>query len=186
VDHEFFNNEEVIDPDCLYDEIVQEIRNLPTHYREIIEDRIVDKMKYKDIAEKRGLKINTVRSRIHSAKKVIKNLWIEKKKKSGSNKNINILGVAILKLLDEDAPKAKKLVNADIKIISAKYGSEKAWVDVTDKCSKIFESNGEIKSCNHLGGDPCYGHRKKLILEYSIGGKTILMEVKEGNTFTLN
>src|SRR5574343_365565 len=54
IDYEFFSNEEIVQPDSLYSEVIEEIRNLPVHYRDIISDRVVDKMKYKDIAEKRG------------------------------------------------------------------------------------------------------------------------------------
>jgi len=185
-EYEVYSNEEVIHADSLYTEVLEEIRNLPEHYREIIEDRIVEKMKYKDIADKRGLKINTVRSRIHSAKKVIKNLWIEKKRKS-SSKTINILGVTILQLLGEDE-KPSKITHektSDISISQAKYGAGSAWYDVTDKVSKIYEERGEVKSSNRLGGDPCHGSAKVLIVEYNCGGESFIVEIKEGKAFSL-
>jgi RNA polymerase sigma-70 factor (ECF subfamily) len=99
-DYEFFEQPETMYADSVYSEVLDEIKNLPEHYKEVISDRILEKMKYKDIAEKRNLKINTVRSRIHSAKKVIKGLWLEKKK-DNSNKSINIVGVTVLDLLDK-------------------------------------------------------------------------------------
>ena len=184
-DYEIFSDEEIIQPDSLYDEVLQEIKNLPVHYREIIEDRIVDKMKYKEIADKRGLLINTVRSRIHSAKKVIKNMWIEKKRKGG-NKTINILGVTILQMLgDEDntPTKINHTQNAEITIIKVMYGAGNAWYDVTDKAKKVFSEKREIKSSNRLGGDPCYGSPKAMTVEYSCEDELFKVEIKEGKIF---
>jgi RNA polymerase sigma factor (sigma-70 family) len=185
-DYEFFGDEETIQSDSLYSEVLQEIKNLPAHYKEIIEDRIVEKMKYKDIAEKRGLKINTIRSRIHSAKKIIKNLWIEKKIKGGCSKTINILGVTILQLLDDDKKKSKKQEKptvADLVITKAKYGSGMDWVDVTEKASKIYSERFEVKASNRLGGDPCYGRSKALVIEYTREGKDYVEEIREGKFF---
>ena len=184
-DYEFFSEEETVQTDSLYSEILEEIKNLPEHYREIIEDRICEKMKYKDIAEKRGLKINTVRSRIHSAKKVIKNLWIDRKIKSGGSKSINILGVTILQLLDDDkkSKKDNNIPKITITISSAKYGSGDNWFDVTEKVCKIYNERYEIKASNRLGGDPCYGIAKSLMIEYTKEGKLFIEEVKEGKTF---
>ena len=184
IDYEFFSNEEIVQPDSLYSEVIEEIRNLPVHYRDIISDRVVDKMKYKDIAEKRGVKINTVRSRIHSAKKVIKNLWIDKKKKTGNGKNINIVGITILQLLNEPTTKVKTSTPlSNIEIISVKYGSDTVFMDVTDFAKKCFEENNEILASNKLGGDPCYGTRKKMLVEYMTDGKILTTEVKEGKLF---
>lgn len=187
VDYEFFNNEEVIQPDCLYDEILDEIKNLPDHYREIISDRVVDKMKYKDIAEKRGLLVNTVRSRIHSAKKVIKNLWIDKKKKTGNSKNINIIGVTILRLLDEPVAilDSESSENFTAEIISVKYGSETSCINVTDLAIKEYAETSRIVSSNRLGGDPCFGMKKKMYVKYRINQKIYNVEIKEGKSFDL-
>jgi RNA polymerase sigma-70 factor (ECF subfamily) len=183
-DYEFFSEEETVQTDSVYVEIIEEIKNLPMHYREIIEDRIVEKMKYKDIADKRGLKINTVRSRIHSAKKVIKNLWIEKKIKDGGSKTVNILGVTILQLLDDrDKKKEPKSLAFQIEITKALYGSGEAWLDVTEKSSRIFNEKKEVKASNRLGGDPCYGKAKVLMIEYTREGKNYVEEIKEGKAF---
>lgn len=183
-DYEFFSDEETIHAHTLYDEILEEISNLPVHYKEIIQDRIVEKLKYKEIAEKRNLLINTVRSRIHSAKKVIRNLWIDKKKK-GNSKTINILGVTILNLLDDDKV---NLENSAIEfdIISAKYGADDKWVDVTEKTVKSLHDKREVKSCNRLGGDPCYGLKKSLVIEYTKDGEKHTVDVKEGKTWSVN
>jgi RNA polymerase sigma-70 factor (ECF subfamily) len=140
-EYEVFSQEEVIQADSLYAEVLEEIKNLPTHYKEILEDRIIHKLKYTDIADKRDLKINTVRSRIHSAKKVIKNLWIEKKRKDNS-KTVNIVGVTILQLLGDDEKTVKphrsiSRKEGDIVIVKAKYGAGNTWIDVKDKVFKL-------------------------------------------------
>ena len=185
-EYEFFADEETVQSDSLYSEVLQEIKNLPDHYKEIIEDRIVEKMKYKDIAKKRNLKINTIRSRIHSAKKIIKNLWIEKKIKGGGSKTINILGVTILQLLDDDKKKTKKPEKSpeiQIDITNAKYGSGNDWVDVTEKVIKAYAERYEVKVSNRLGGDPCYGRAKVLVVEYTKEDKHYVEEIKEGKLF---
>jgi RNA polymerase sigma-70 factor (ECF subfamily) len=192
IDHEyeFFENEEIVQPESLYAEVLEEIKNLDPIYREIIEDRILRKMKYTEIAEKRGLKINTVRSRIHSAKKVIKHVWIEKKRKT-TNKNINILGVAVLKMLDEKKSSKKveepekKIQETSSFITSARYGSGETWVEVTERVQKIYNEKGSVKSCNKLGGDPCYGVPKVLLINYTLEGKDYILEIKEGKLFSL-
>lgn len=185
-DYEFFADEEVIQSDSLYSQVLDEIKNLPEHYREIIEDRVVDKMKYKDIAVKRGLKINTVRSRIHSAKRVIKNLWIDKKLKDSGSNTINIVGVTILQLLDdkkEKKSKTPKVAGPLVTITSAKYGNGETWVEVTEKAIKVLEEKNEIKASNRLGGDPCYGMPKVLVVSYTREGKSFVEEIKEGKCF---
>ena len=185
-EYEVCNNEEIVQPDSLYTEVINEIKNLPEHYREIIEDRIVDKMKYQDIAEKRGLKLNTVRSRIHSAKKVIKNMWIEKKRKNNS-KTINILGVAILQLLgdDEKTSKVNHRKEVTITILNAKYGAGSAWYDVTERVKKIYDEKQEVKSSNRLSGDPCRGSQKILVIEYACENDNFKIEIKEGKFFSI-
>lgn len=183
-EYEVFSNEEVIFADSLYKEVLEEIVNLPQHYKEIIEDRVVEKLKYKDIADKRALKINTVRSRIHSAKKVIKNLWIEKKKNNNS-KTINIIGVTILQLLGEDKEVFKPMNVKRIDIVSAKYGAGSEWFDVTSRVARTLEEKQKVKSCNRLGGDPCRGSTKVLVIEYVHEGKTYSSEIKEGKSFSL-
>jgi len=181
-EYEFFSEEETVQTDSVYSEVLIEVKNLPEHYREIIEDRIVEKMKYKDIAKKRDLKINTVRSRIHSAKKVIKNLWIEKKIKNGKSKTVNILGVTVLQLLEDD--KKKEIRSSfQIEIVKALYGSEETWIDVTEKSSRIFNERSEVKASNRLGGDPCYGKAKILVIEYIRNGKNYKEEIIEGKAF---
>jgi RNA polymerase sigma-70 factor (ECF subfamily) len=167
-DLEFFNNEETVYADSIYNEVLDEIRNLPEHYKEVIQDRILEKMKYKDIAQKRNLKINTVRSRIHSAKKVIKSLWMEKKKQS-STKPINIIGVTILEMMDDRVKKTPKpSLIQNIVIVSVTYGSEDVRIDVTEKAKNVYSQKGAIKSSNRLGGDPCHVMSKTMRVEYTL------------------
>lgn len=83
-DYEYFDTAEEIPAEKVYEEIMEEMENLHSPYKEVMYDREVNKMKYKEIAEKRGIKINTVRSRIHSAKKIVRNRWIEKKRRETS------------------------------------------------------------------------------------------------------
>jgi RNA polymerase sigma factor (sigma-70 family) len=182
-EYEFFEDEETLQPDVLYFQVLSEICNLPEHYREIISDRVVNKMKYKDIAEKHNLKINTVRSRIHSAKKVLKNMWIDKKIKSGADKNINIVGITVLELLDE--LKTKDDGQGSIHILSAKYGSDMVCLDVTEEAKYMINKHGKIISSNKLGGDPCHGIKKKLFIEYIENGSIKRTEIQEGKSFDL-
>lgn len=184
-DLEFFNNEETVYADSIYNEVLDEIRNLPEHYKEVIQDRILEKMKYKDIAQKRNLKINTVRSRIHSAKKVIKSLWMEKKKQS-STKPINIIGVTVLEMMDDRPKKTPKTTTIqNILIVSVTYGSEDNRIDVTEKAKNLYTQKGFIKSSNRLGGDPCHGMPKTMKVEYTLNEITHNVEIKEGKNFEL-
>lgn len=47
------------------------IEGLPELYREIARDRLLDGMQYKEIADKEGIELNTVRTRIRRAKALI-------------------------------------------------------------------------------------------------------------------
>ena len=78
-EYEFFDDTVEISAEKVYEEMLEEMENLHSPYKEVMHDWRVEKLKYKDIAEKRNIPINTVRSRIHSAKKIIKSRWLEKK-----------------------------------------------------------------------------------------------------------
>ena len=52
--------------------VLNEIYNLPEMYRTVLTLREVDKKKYEDIAEELGWKLNTVRTRIHKARRIIR------------------------------------------------------------------------------------------------------------------
>lgn len=94
-DYEYFETADELPAEKVYEEIMAEMANLHSPYKEVMYDREVNKLKYKEIAEKRGIKINTVRSRIHSAKKIVRNRWIEKQKLT-SNRPIRIKNVTTI------------------------------------------------------------------------------------------
>jgi RNA polymerase sigma-70 factor (ECF subfamily) len=94
-DYEFFDTHEEIPAEKVYDEVMTEIGALPASYRDVLEDREISKLKYEEIAKKRNIKINTVRSRIHVAKKLVKNKWIEKKR-AKTTKPIHIKNVTVI------------------------------------------------------------------------------------------
>jgi RNA polymerase sigma-70 factor (ECF subfamily) len=98
-DYEYFDNSTEIAPEIVYREVLEEIEKLPSPYKEVLEDRVSRKLKYQEISETRDIKINTVRSRIHSAKKIVKNRWIAKKRKeSQSSGPVKIKNVATIKI----------------------------------------------------------------------------------------
>jgi len=59
--------------DELYDQIVDEIRELPVLYKDIMIDREINGMKYKDIADKYDIKKRSIATRIRRARTKIKN-----------------------------------------------------------------------------------------------------------------
>jgi RNA polymerase sigma-70 factor (ECF subfamily) len=101
-DYEFFSDTETLESDKVYDEVMAEIENLPSPYKDVLQDREIRKLKYEEIAEKRGIKINTVRSRIHVAKKLVKNKWIQKKQSGNGNNEIHIKNVGIIRPNKDD------------------------------------------------------------------------------------
>jgi RNA polymerase sigma-70 factor (ECF subfamily) len=57
----------------LCDMIADEIPQLPEVYSTVLKLREIEKMKYEDIANQLGWKINTVRTRIHKARELVRN-----------------------------------------------------------------------------------------------------------------
>lgn len=70
--------EDLTTTEQLHDLVLNEINCLPEMYKEVLNLREVEKKKYEDIAEELGWKLNTVRTRIHKARKLIRR-EIEKK-----------------------------------------------------------------------------------------------------------
>jgi RNA polymerase sigma-70 factor (ECF subfamily) len=68
--HFFFQSPNI---DELYDQIVDEIRELPILYKDIMIDREINGMKYKDIADKYDIKKRSIATRIRRARTKIKN-----------------------------------------------------------------------------------------------------------------
>ena len=64
--------EEVTPAEMLADVVLGEIYNLPDMYRTVLTLREVEKKKYEDIAQELGWKTNTVRTRIHKARRLIR------------------------------------------------------------------------------------------------------------------
>jgi len=61
--------------DCIeetYDAVIEEIKNLPPLYRDIMIDREINHMKYKDIAEKYDIKKRSIATRIRRARTKIR------------------------------------------------------------------------------------------------------------------
>lgn len=69
----------------------------------------------------------------------------------------------------------------EVEIISAKYGSDNDFVDVTDKVTDLYLKKDNIKSSNRLGGDPCPGIVKFLIVEYIYENEIRTKTVSEGS-----
>lgn len=62
----FFMKEEKIED--IYESVLDEIRSLPELYRDIMIDREIHHMKYKDIADKYGIKKRSIATRIRRAR----------------------------------------------------------------------------------------------------------------------
>lgn len=60
------------DIDEVYEQVIEEIRELPILYREIMIDREIHGMKYKDIAEKYDIKKRSIATRIRRARTKIR------------------------------------------------------------------------------------------------------------------
>jgi RNA polymerase sigma-70 factor (ECF subfamily) len=69
---EFSEDDFVSTTERLHDVVLEEINNLPEMYKEVLTLREVDKKKYEEIADDLGWKINTVRTRIHKARRLIR------------------------------------------------------------------------------------------------------------------
>ena len=64
--YKFFAEENTID--SVYESVLEEIRSLPETYRDIMIDREIHGMKYKDIADKYGIKKRSIATRIRRAR----------------------------------------------------------------------------------------------------------------------
>lgn len=98
IDHEgLISMPDEIDPvlspedvtDALYQSVMEQMNKLPAHYKDIIIDREVHEMQYEEIAEKYGLELNTVKTRIIRAREKIMqmaNLGDRKSKRKSKKK----------------------------------------------------------------------------------------------------
>lgn len=188
-DYEYYEHPDKFDPEDVYDDVLEEIKNLPDHYKVVLQDRILGKMKYEDIAAKREIPINTVRTRIHCAKKVIKNRWLEKTSKT--SKKIDIDGIALISTHNMHVSKPSKAPEVpqiyipedssiNYMITEAKYGAENFWIDVTVKLAESMHKNGAVKVSNSIGGDPKKGKKKTLHVSGIVDGVEFTKEFSEG------
>jgi len=80
---------------------------------------------------------------------------------------------------------AQPIMEEDIIIISAVYGTNERNVDVTEKVIDLFSRRAPIKAANRLGGDPHPRVVKKLVIQYTLGTVFLKKEFKEGSIVTL-
>lgn len=66
---DFYNEEEELMD--RYEEALQAIRDLKPLYRDILVDRLINNMKYKDIADKHNIELQTVKNRIRRGRTLI-------------------------------------------------------------------------------------------------------------------
>jgi RNA polymerase sigma-70 factor (ECF subfamily) len=69
-DYAFAEEDESLE--SVYESVIDEIRTLPELYRDIMVDREINGMKYKDIADKYGIKKRSIATRIRRARAKIK------------------------------------------------------------------------------------------------------------------
>lgn len=66
-------------------------------------------------------------------------------------------------------------------IVSAKYGAGKKWLDVSGQIRKKIQDNSvSLRASNDIAGDPIWGSRKSLKVEYVFNGEHKTAEVPEG------
>lgn len=73
-----------------------------------------------------------------------------------------------------------------VKIISARYGWADKYVDVTSALTRRMAASGlSVTADNQLGGDPCPGVLKEMVIEYEHLGQRLTKKVKEHETVSL-
>lgn len=96
----------------------------------------------------------------------------------------NLTTTRINQILRNTLKKARSKQTANtfkvFKISSAKYGADGNYVDLTIKISQMHLQKEEIRVGNKLGGDPCKGMKKSLIVEFLCGDKVITKSFPEG------
>jgi hypothetical protein len=75
----------------------------------------------------------------------------------------------------------KKPEVRSIEIISASYGADDKYKDVTDKVVDMYLKNENIKVSNRLGGDPIPGTPKSLLVKYIYGEQILSKNFSEGS-----
>ncbi|MBI2175022.1 MAG: DUF3395 domain-containing protein [Candidatus Omnitrophica bacterium] len=73
-----------------------------------------------------------------------------------------------------------------VKIISARYGSPDKYIDVSSVLTQRISASGlTVIADNKLGGDPCPGVVKEMIVEYEYRGQRWTKNVKENEDLKL-
>lgn len=71
-------------------------------------------------------------------------------------------------------------------IVAAKYGALDQYVDVTPIVAETVSGGRlDVIAGNHLGGDPCYGEPKELIVDYIYAGQRLTRSAREGGMLAL-
>jgi RNA polymerase primary sigma factor len=83
-----------------------------------------------------------------------------------------------MRVSHESLPESK---TKEVEIVSAKYGSDNQFFDVTDKVTDMYLRKDSIKSSNRLGGDPCPGIVKFLVVQYIHEDKLLTKTISEGS-----
>lgn len=76
------------DIDEVYENVIGEIRDLPEIYRDIMIDREINGMKYKDIADKYGIKKRSIATRIRRARTRIRKKMEDARKKNNTKNEV--------------------------------------------------------------------------------------------------
>lgn len=93
------------------------------------------------------------------------------------NKTLNILE----KLIED-----KNTSLPEFELLSAIYGTEKKFIDVTEKLKlKIKENKLTVTANNEIDGDPHIGQKKKLIIDYISYSKVYRVEIPENEKRTI-
>lgn len=74
-----------------------------------------------------------------------------------------------------------------LSILNAVYGSTGAETNVTSILSSLVKNNCLSVNVDNttLGGDPCFGKAKRLVVEYELGGKRLKKTVDEGAALSI-
>lgn len=89
-----------LDSRPVYDEIVSMMNDLPEIHKELLKDCLFGKLTYEELEEKHGVISNTIRSRLHNAKKSIRQKWTIAKRKQYNDKQIFIDNVNFVRYDD--------------------------------------------------------------------------------------
>jgi len=74
-------------------------------------------------------------------------------------------------------------LNINLNIIYSSYGTKEKYIDITEKIKTLLSINNIILDknvkLNETFGDPCFGHKKKIYIKYSINDYPLEITVDE-------